>query len=70
MRIVNWNIEWMNNWFVGGNAVGFRPDNSSQGISDTDELSTRVASVIDDLNPDQLCVQEGPSDHRPVFVDL
>ena len=64
MRIVNWNIEWMNDWFVGGNVVQFRPNNPRTGITDTDALCTRIAQVITALGPDLLVVEEGPSDIR------
>jgi len=69
MRIVSWNIEWMNNWFVGYGKVAFRERYEPRGkpqdaIADVDALCTRVAQVIEDLAPDILCVQEGPSDRR------
>ena len=44
MRIVSWNIEWMNNWFVGGSQVAFRQ--SHTGIPNVADLATRVATVI------------------------
>jgi hypothetical protein len=71
MRIVNWNIEWMNDWFVGGGSVAFRENNLSRGITDIDDLCQRVASVVNSLNPDVLTVEEGPSDIREMqlFVD-
>jgi len=64
VRIVNWNIEWMNDWFVGGGSVAFRPDNPRRGITDVADLCRRVASVINNLNPDALSIEEGPSDIR------
>jgi hypothetical protein len=69
MRVANWNIEWMNNWFVGGDDVEFRESYAPRGkpgdaIADVDSLCRRVASVILSLDPDALCVQEGPSDIR------
>ena len=69
MRIANWNIEWMNNWFVGGDDVDFRDSYHPQGkpgdaIDDVDALCTRVASIVTLLDPDALCIQEGPSDIR------
>ena len=71
MRIVNWNIEWMNDWFVGGGSVAFRQDNPRRGITDVVALCTRVASVVKGLDPDVLTIQEGPSDIREMilFVD-
>jgi endonuclease/exonuclease/phosphatase family metal-dependent hydrolase len=69
MRIVSWNIEWMNNWFVGYDRVAFRDRYEPRGspedaIADVDALCRHVAQVIEDLAPDILCVQEGPSDPR------
>lgn len=69
MRLVNWNIEWMNNWFVGGNEVAFRESYHPRGrshdaIEDVRDLARRVAQVILELDPDILCIQEGPSDRR------
>lgn len=71
MRIVNWNIEWMNDWFVGSGSVALREDNPHRGITDVDDLCKRVASVVDGLDPDVLAIEEGPSDIREMqlFVD-
>ena len=68
MRILNWNIEWMNNWFVGGNAVAFRDQHESTGITDVADLCRRVAGVINDIDPDVVTVQEGPSDIREMLL--
>lgn len=62
MRIVDWNIEWMNNWFVGNNQVAWR--NAHTGIANVAALAQRVARVITTLDPDVLTLQEGPSDLR------
>lgn len=64
MRIVNWNIEWMNDWFVGGGNVAFRTDNDRRGITDVADLCRRVAEVVKKLDPDVLTIEEGPSDIR------
>ena len=71
MKIVNWNIEWMNNWFEGYGQVGFRQDHPTKGISDVADLCRRVARVIKNLNPDVLTIEEGPSDIREMelFTD-
>ena len=71
MRIMNWNIEWMNNWFVGYGELEFKKDHPSSGITNIDKLCTRVANVIKSLDPDVLTIQEGPSDIREMklFVD-
>jgi hypothetical protein len=71
VRIVNWNIEWMNDWFVGGGSVAFRQDNPRRGITDVADLCRRVASVVKSLDPDVLTIEEGPSDIREMelFVE-
>ncbi|SIO43104.1 Endonuclease/Exonuclease/phosphatase family protein [Rhodovulum sp. ES.010] len=59
MKIVNWNIEWMNNWFSGNQSPSW-----GSGRLTADEARTcagRAAAVIDALEPDLLCIQEGPS---------
>ena len=62
MRLMNWNIEWMNNWFVGNGRVEWRQ--SHRGIEDVRTLAQRVANVILTIDPDVLTIQEGPSDFR------
>lgn len=59
MKIVNWNIEWMNKWFSGNE----NPRWGSGSLSETDAKSVagRVSRVIKALDPDLLCIQEGPS---------
>jgi exonuclease III len=64
MRLVNFNIEWMNDWFMGGNKVAFRQDNPRRGIENVDALAKRVASLILSVDPDVLTIEEGPSDIR------
>ena len=64
MRIVNWNIEWMNDWFIGGGSVAFRQSNPQKGITDVADLCRRVTSVVNNLDPDLLTIEEGPSDIR------
>ncbi len=68
MRILNWNIEWMNRWFIGNGEVAFRDKHEPSGIRDVDDLCRRVASVIDALNPDVLTIQEGPSDRAEMLL--
>lgn len=62
MRLMDWNIEWMNNWFVGNGLVAWRQSHS--GIADVTALAQRVANVITSIDPDVLTLQEGPSDPR------
>jgi endonuclease/exonuclease/phosphatase family metal-dependent hydrolase len=64
MRLVNFNIEWMNDWFVGGSQVAFRQSNPGRGIDNVDDLARRVAGLILAADPDVLTVEEGPSDKR------
>jgi hypothetical protein len=67
MRIVDWNIEHMNSWFVpnsdpsspalrasfpGGGFGGGR-------IDDVAALAQRAANVLSGLDPDVICIQEG-----------
>lgn len=59
MKIMNWNIEWMNNWFSGN-------DNPQWGSNSLDEADAQIcagkaAAVIQSVDPDLLCIQEGPS---------
>ena len=63
MKIVNWNIEWMNDWFtpISAGGPGWRTDNPGRGISSVISLAERVASVIRALDADVLTIQEGPS---------
>ena len=69
MRLMDWNIEWMNNWFVGNRRLAWRE--SHRGIADIEALAERVADVITSVDPDVLTIQEGPSDPREMnlFVD-
>jgi hypothetical protein len=64
MRLVDFNIEWMNDWFVGGSQVAFKKSNPAKGVSDVDNLAQRVAKIVLDASPDVLTVEEGPSDIR------
>lgn len=64
MKIISWNVEWMNDWFVGGGAVGLRHNNAGRGIGDVNALATRVRDVIWALDVDVLILQEGPGDIR------
>jgi len=66
MKLMDWNIESMNNWFVGGGQVGWR--DSHHGIASVSELVQRVANVIKSVDPDVLTLQEGPSDPREMAL--
>lgn len=69
MKIVNWNIEWMNRWFSGNN----NPKWGSGYLTETEAKTAaqKVANVIDKLDPDLLCIQEGPSaiQEMQLFID-
>jgi endonuclease/exonuclease/phosphatase family metal-dependent hydrolase len=76
MKIVNWNIEWMNHWFSGnrqpvwGSKLG--PDDPGELTpEEARKAATRVAAVIHTLAPDLLCLQEGPSsiEEMQLFLD-
>lgn len=76
MKILNWNIEWMNHWF-SGNATpvwGSRLPGEERGALSPDEariVAGRVAAVIRELDPDLICLQEGPSsiEEMQLFLD-
>lgn len=59
MKIVNWNIEWMNKWFSGNS----QPIWGSKTLTEDEAKQTagRASNVIRSLDPDLLCIQEGPS---------
>ena len=72
MRVVDWNLEHMNSWFVpnsepsspalratfpGGGFGGGR-------IADVPALAQRAANVLSGLDPDLICIQEGASDEE------
>lgn len=59
MKILNWNIEWMNDWF-SGNAQP-RWGSSSLEADEARIVAGKVADVIRDTAPDLICLQEGPS---------
>ena len=59
MLLLNWNIEWMNRWFTGNNnpvwgSTKLDPDKAQIAAK-------RAANVIRNINPDIVCIQEGPS---------
>lgn len=66
MRLMTWNIEWMNKWFVGGGTVAWKPDGGT--IKEVKKLAERVAKVIQAVDPDVLTVQEGPSDRQEMAL--
>lgn len=59
MKIMNWNIEWMNNWFSGNDNPVWGSNSLSANRART--CATKAAAVITDVAPDLLCIQEGPS---------
>jgi hypothetical protein len=59
MRILDWNIEWMNDWFSG--SAGPVWGSNSMPRTKALEAAGRAAAVIRDIGPDLICVQEGPS---------
>ncbi len=63
LKITSWNIEDMNLFFNAQDRV--RPGPEREGVA------RKVAAVIDEVAPDVLCVQEGPSrrSRMETFVD-
>lgn len=59
MRIVNWNLEWMNHWFSGNDAPVWGSNQLSEAQARV--CAGRAAAVIQALQPDLLTLQEGPS---------
>ncbi|MFD1343585.1 endonuclease/exonuclease/phosphatase family protein [Litorisediminicola beolgyonensis] len=70
MKIVNWNIEWMNRWFSGNASPVW--GSSSLNAAAAREAAGRAARVIAALEPDLLTLQEGPSAmaEMQLFLDL
>ena len=52
VKVTTWNIERMHRWFSG---------NQTDVSSGSREIADRVAGVINDVGPDILCIQEGPT---------
>lgn len=72
MKIASWNIEWMNRWFTSDSgAPAWRNSSQVRGVTDLQDLARRVASVITAMDPDVLCIQEGPSraSELKLFID-
>lgn len=69
MKIVNWNLEWMNDWFSGRSAPKWGRINEGASRSSRRRMypsearacAAKAARVINTLQPDLLCLQEGPS---------
>ncbi|OZG70793.1 hypothetical protein BTA51_24185 [Hahella sp. CCB-MM4] len=52
----------MNHWFSPDSQnPAWRKSAEIRGVSDINALATRVANVIESIDPDVLCIQEGPS---------
>ena len=71
MRIVNWNIEYMNTWFVPNSdkrAPAFRQSYKGKQaggpIRDVTGLAERVGAVLRQLDPDLICLQEGAGEEE------
>lgn len=72
MRIVDWNIEHMNSWFVPNNdpnSPALRASYPGGGfgggrIDDVPALVQRVANVLSALDPDVICMQEGAGEEE------
>jgi hypothetical protein len=72
MRIVDWNIEHMNSWFVPNsdpNSPALRASFPGGGfgggrIDDVPALAQRAANVLSGLDPDVICIQEGAGEEE------
>lgn len=72
MKIANWNVEWMNRWFLPDTEEPvWRASDQIPGVTDIDDLAGRVANVIRAVDADVLTIQEGPSRRAEMqlFVD-
>jgi len=66
LRLLLWNMEWLNDLFVAGNgAAAFRPDHEkpAHASGSTTVLKRRkdLAAVIREVSPDAVVVVEGPN---------
>lgn len=61
MKLMSWNVEHMNRWFEPDKDGPASLRDRTFGVSDVPRLATRVAQVIQDIDPDILAIQEGPS---------
>ncbi|MGF1606146.1 MAG: endonuclease/exonuclease/phosphatase family protein [Rhodothalassiaceae bacterium] len=61
MKLMSWNIEYMNRRYEPDQEGPVKRRTRATGISDVDGLAKRVAQVIKDIDPDVLAIQEGPS---------
>lgn len=69
MKLITWNIEWMNKWFQGNSS----PDWGSSSLSAGEAriAAQKTANVINAMQADLLCIQEGPShiNEMMLFID-
>lgn len=73
VKLLNWNIEWMNNWFVpiSEGAPAWRAADPALTAEGSPSAAARAAQVINALAPDAIAIQEGPSrdGEMRLFVD-
>lgn len=78
MRVVDWNIEHMNSWFVPNDDPSFPAMRTSYPgggfgggrIDDVPALAQRVANILSELDPDVICIQEGAGEEEvELFLD-
>lgn len=79
MKVVTWNIEWMNRWFKGNSSPEWgskriQDDGREVGAFTSDEAkiqAQKAANVIKAMNADIVCIQEGPSskEEMELFVN-
>ena len=76
MRLVDWNIEHMNSWFVPNSdptSPALRENYTGGGfgggsISDVPALTERVSNILEALDPDVICIQEGAGEDEVALV--
>lgn len=73
VKLINWNIEWMNNWFVpiSQGAPAWRAKDPAVTEDGSPSAASRAAQVINNLSPDAIAIQEGPSreGEMRLFID-
>ena len=73
VTLLNWNIEWMNNWFVpiSEGPPAWRAADPALTADGAPSAAARAAQVINALTPDAVAIQESPSreGEMRLFVD-
>mmetsp|Transcript_20255 Transcript_20255/g.51376 ORF Transcript_20255/g.51376 Transcript_20255/m.51376 type:complete len:629 (-) Transcript_20255:126-2012(-) len=59
VRILQWNIEWMD-YFFKSDTEFYDKENLSADLTDVPELCSRIGAAILEIDPDVMCIEEGP----------